>query len=260
MEMSFVLRHEQRAEFESTGVLRLPGFFPAAHVKPMAAALWTELAQRFGIERDRRDTWTVERPGQFQALIRSGIFDAPGKGFGAIADAFLGAGRWIEPKHFGAPLVTFPTGDWDVPHKMWHFDVPPTDCVNGIPAIRIFTLLAPLQPHGGGTCYIAGSHRVSLDRARAAAPGDRIRSTDMKGLLQREEPWFSALFARSGCDRERRFMVEGGVVRGVEVRVQEMTGAAGDTFVMHPAMFHTIAPNALHVPRLMLVQALTRHG
>ena len=142
---------------------------------------------------------------------------------------------------------------------MWHFDVPPTDCVNGIPAIRIFTLLAPLHPRGGGTCYIAGSHRVTLDRARAAAPGDRFRSTDMKGLLQREEPWFTALFARDGHDRVRRFMNEGGVVRGVPVRVQEMTGAPGDTFVMHPAMFHTIAPNALDMPRLMLVQALTRH-
>jgi hypothetical protein len=64
--MIFVLRHEQRAEFESNGVLRLPGFFPIADLIPMAAALWTDLAGRFGIERDRRDTWTVERPANFR--------------------------------------------------------------------------------------------------------------------------------------------------------------------------------------------------
>src|SRR5262245_64134491 len=127
--MSFVLRDAQRAEFESNGVLRLPGFVPAAHVTPMASAIWADLTERYDIERDRRDTWTVERPGHFQALIKSGAFDALGACYGAIADAFLGAGRWIKPKHFGQPLVTFRTGAWNVPHKMWHFDVPPTDCL-----------------------------------------------------------------------------------------------------------------------------------
>src|SRR5262245_13038757 len=100
VEVTFVLQREQRAEFESTGVLRLPGFFRKADVAAMASAVWTDLETRFGIKRDCRDTWTVERPAQFQALIARGVFDALDAGYSALADAFLGAGTWMRPKHF----------------------------------------------------------------------------------------------------------------------------------------------------------------
>lgn len=259
MEPTFTLSPEQRAAFEHEGVLRLPGFFPNDLIAPMAGRLWADLEKRFAIDRDRPETWARQRPAQFQALIRTGAFDALGPRIGALADAFLGTGNWEVPKHFGQPLVTFPTGGWDVPHTMWHLDVPPTACVDGLPFIRVFTFLEPVRPHGGGTCYVAGSHRVMIDRARHAA-GERLRSADVRVLMRREEPWFAALFSRHVAERERRFMSEGGVARGVEVRVREMLGEPGDAIVMHPAMLHAIAPNGLDRPRLMLVQALPRSG
>ena len=47
-------------------------------------------------------------------------------------------------------------------------------------------------------------------------------------------------------------MAEGAVVGGVAVRVDEMTGEAGDLILMHPAVLHASAPNARERPRLAL--------
>jgi hypothetical protein len=49
-----------------------------------------------------------------------------------------------------------------------------------------------------------------------------------------------------------------GMARGVEVRVRETVGESGDIYIMHPAMLHTIAPNALDQPRMMLAQTLAK--
>jgi hypothetical protein len=260
VEPAFSLSPEQRQIFERDGMLSLPGFVSRETIAPMLDALWEDMRRRFSIYRDRPETWAAQRPAQFQALVRSGAFDALGPRFTAIADYFLGPDTWERPPHFGGPLVTFPTGAWDVPHNVWHLDIPAAATLGEMAVIRTFVFLDTVRPRGGGTCYVEGSHRVVMDRARQAPPGERLRSAEMKTLLQKEEPWFTALFTRGGPDRERRFMVEGGEARGIRVRVRELTGAPGDAFIMHPAMLHTIAPNERDVPRLMLVQALNRHG
>lgn len=51
-------------------------------------------------------------------------------------------------------------------------------------------------------------------------------------------------------------MTEGVVIRGVPVRVEELTGEAGDVIVMHPRLLHAVAPNTLDTPRMMLLQFL----
>src|SRR5262249_53024132 len=155
----------------------------------------------------------------FKSLTRSGAFDALRVGSAAIADAFFGRGNWDDP--FGGPLVTFPTGSWTVPHNIWHLDAHPAEQVREPQMIKVFTFLEPVAPRGGGTCYVEGSNRVVIDRVKHAAPNESLRSADIKGILQREEPWFRALFTRGGPDREQRFMTDGGRARGVDVRVKE---------------------------------------
>jgi hypothetical protein len=44
------------------------------------------------------------------------------------------------------------------------------------------------------------------------------------------------------------------------VRLEEMTGAPGDVFLMHPAVLHAPAHNALDRPRLMLTVSVYRRG
>lgn len=267
MPQHFSLTPQQREIFDRDGMLRVPGFCSPTTLAPMVDALWEDMRRRFSLHRGQPETWKDARPAQFQRLVATGAFDALGPYVTDVADIFVGSGEWTVPPHFGFPLVTFPTGRWDVPHNVWHFDVPPQGRPphsrdmwrEGLPEIRTFVMLDKLESRGGGTCYIEGSHRVSMDRAEQS-PDQTLRSADMKKLLQAEEPWFAALFDKKTPDRERCFMVEGGEARGIKVKVKELTGEAGDAFIMHPAMFHTIANNARDVPRLMLVQALTRPG
>lgn len=248
-----------RAEFERTGVFRLRGFYDAAETAAMADALWADLGRRYGIARGRPESWTKERPAQFLALARSGAFRALGSvRLAALADAMLGAGAWSRPRYWGGPLVTFPNGVWDVPHAVWHLDYPGTGSIEAPPAIRVFTFLEAVTPRGGGTLYIAGSHRVVADLVQSIGPGAIMRSADVKAVLAVGDPWLAGLFKPDGGDRVQRFMIEEGWARGLPVRVEEMTGEPGDLIVMHPFVLHTVAPNELDAPRMMLVQSLNR--
>lgn len=257
------LSADQRAAFDAAGVLVLPGYFPAGDMAAMADAVWSDMHRRFGIDRQQPETWTIERPGKFQGLVRSGALRAFGsERLFAIGDAFLGEGAWLKPKphQTGAPLVTFSTGaKWDVPHRLWHLDTSASDCIDRLPAIRVFTFLEPSRPRGGGTPYIAGSHRFAMEIA-ARTPDAHLHSPDVRAVLEREHPWFAALFRAGGQDRVQRFMTDGAVINGTMVQVREMIGEPGDAVIMHPAVFHSIAVNELRRPRMMLMQVLAREG
>ncbi|HKD24031.1 MAG TPA: phytanoyl-CoA dioxygenase family protein [Rhizomicrobium sp.] len=257
MAPDFSLSPEQAAEFERAGMLHIPNFFPRRTMADMAARIWANLSARFGIDRARRETWTKERPAQFQALIESGAFDGLAPGLHTIADAFLGEDAWEPPSHICLPLVTFPSGGWDVPHTMWHIDQPPEDTIARPQIVRVFVLLEQVGAKGGGTCYVEGSHRVIADRA--AALRQRLRSAEVKDVLK-QDAWFAALFSAQAGNRESRFMSDGGLAWSVPVRVKETVGEPGDVYVMHPAMLHTAAPNGLNVPRMMLGQSLVSRG
>jgi hypothetical protein len=254
------LTSQQLAQFAQIGVVRLPGFLPNESVAAMADAIWTDLHRRYGVERDRRDTWMLEprSPRGWQALIRSGAFSPLATPeLLELGDAFLGHGAWTRPKRWGQPLVTFPTGDWDVPHASWHIDLPASGSLDRLSVLRIFAFLEPVEPRGGGTAYVAGSHRAVVDRAREAGR-DRLNSQHMRSVLKAEEPWLAELLTAGGADRVERFMRRWGEMRGHPVRVEEMTGEAGDVILMHPAMIHVGTPNALDRPRMMIVETFWR--
>jgi hypothetical protein len=254
------LTRTQWTTFETTGVVRLPGLIPRADAQAMADPIWDFLARRDGIRHEAPETWTKIRPAQFLPLARTGAFAAMASpGVITALDDVFGAGGWLRPARWGQPLVTFPAPDraWDVPHASWHLDLD-GKLAPGLPTdyLRAFALLTDLEPGGGGTAYVAGSHRLSIDWARQRGGGP-IRSAEARERLVREHPWFAALCSASDrADRMRRFMEVGATIEGVPVRVCEMTGEAGDVILMHPATLHTIAPNRREVPRMMLVQGI----
>ena len=257
MPKTFTLTDDQRAAFAARGVLRLPGFHPAETVAPMADAVWADMAARLGLVRDRPQTWTVVRPAQFQQVTGGGVFDALGSpALRALADALLGEGGWEAPRHWGQPLVTFPSARPDMPRPMWHFDLPGSDYRVGLPGLRLFTFLEPVTPGSGGTLVVAGSHRLALDIARKGGP---IPSALMRKKLKAAHPWFDEVVEMS-MDGVRGRLGAPVVIDGVPVAVEEMTGEPGDMIVMHPLMLHGLAHNGSDRVRMMAASTVWRRA
>ena len=252
----FTLSSHQRKVFDSQGVLRLPEFYPKADIDLMASRLWGDLEKRYGLRRDRSESWGVASPAHFQALKRSGAFDALGSPILlALADALLGVGHWNRPAHWGAPLVTFPTPVPTFLRPPWHLDIGGVEPLSPLPTQGIFTFLEPVAAHGGGTLYVVGSHRLAMELERQF--GGPVRSAQVRNGLASEHQWFERLLAASTAELRTLIAVDT-LVGGHAVRLDEMTGASGDLIVMHPAVLHGTAHNALDRPRLMLTEWIRR--
>jgi hypothetical protein len=244
------LSAEQRDAFDHLGVLRLPGFYPRADIDRMADRIWADLERRFGMVRDRPESWTVAMPAHFQALTRSDAFDALGsRQLFDLADALLGAGAWDKPRPWGGPLVSFPTPAPPLRRPPWHLDIGGSQRLSPLPILRTFTFLEPLSPGGGGTLLVAGSHRFALEIEREG--GGPVRSAAVRQRLKTDHPWFARLLAASSVEVRALVNVEA-QVGAHEVRREEMTGAPGDLIIMHPATLHATAHNGLDRPRMML--------
>ncbi|WP_372786712.1 phytanoyl-CoA dioxygenase family protein [Phenylobacterium sp.] len=228
-------------EYRREGAVRLVGAVPARDAEAMAATLRRKIEAR--PKRAARPAQLSSRTGEFAAMASPSVR--------AVLNEILG--DWEEPAHWGLPLVSFHTGEaaWDVPHEHWHVDLGarPQD-----PRLaRLFAVLAPSRPGGGGTGYIAGSH--VLIRALADAAGRALPSAQARKALAARSPWFAALTSPpTGEDRVRCFMREGSELDGTAVRVCEMLGDPGDVILMHPLLMHAPTPNVLATPRMMLAQ------
>jgi phytanoyl-CoA dioxygenase PhyH len=213
------LTDAQRATFDELGVVRVEGAFDTGAAAPMSDVIWRELERR-GIERDDRSTWTV------------------GTNWGAIC-------------------VTFPVPDAarDVPCEHWHIDAP-----YGLPAhpllgVKVFTLVADLEPGAGGTMLLAGSHRV-LEQFGRTQPSDVLaKNARARRALLRSDPFFVALRTPGDpAERIERFMHDETDVDGVPVRVVDVHGLAGDTWLVHQSTMHARPTNTGTAPRFMLAK------
>lgn len=120
-------------------------------------------------------------------------------------------------------LLSLPNqGKWRLDDLDWHVDVSSAG-PDMIPGIQVFAILDDLAPQGGATLALAGSHR--LDRSK---PGVREFHKNLK-----------------------RSTALSMTVDGVELSVLEMTGQAGDVYMMDMRLLHTPSINATKWPRLM---------
>src|SRR5262245_2194059 len=244
--------------FEQLGFVRIPGAFPATAAELIRQRLWDDLARRHGVRQDAPATWTVAQPSHFQALRRSGTFEALASTvLMGVLDDLLGAGAWLRPDHWGDSLVTFPDtrAAWDVPHAGWHIDWPARGAARPLFGCKVLAFVSPVAAGGGGTVLLAGSHRL-VERAVAASPsGTPGHSPALRKTLGAAHPWLRDLWSRTaGGDGSARFIRAGAWLDGVALPVVERTGAAGDAVVFHPWLFHAAAPNRARGPRMMVGQ------
>lgn len=133
---------------------------------------------------------------------------------------------------------------WAIPSGGWHLDL--LGIPNqGIPGIQMFTFIHDVSPTGGGTLVVAGSHRL-LD----ALP--TFEAQEAKKYVK-QLPFFRNLMSKTYLNRSE-FMKAGHIIGGVPVKVIEMIGVPGDVYIVDMRLWHTVAPNALETPRLMMSQ------
>ncbi len=251
---------ENRAEYERFGITRIPGALAQTHLDEISDRVWETLARRYNIRRDAPEGWKAHRSAKIIDLPDSLSFDeiaAPS--VCEAIDLFLGSGNWQPLKRWSKLLAAFPESRerWEVPHQSWHLDFRTSRAIAGNFGVRVFTCLADLEPGGGGTVVVAGSHRLVEGLMRRTS--SILHSADVRKLLMSTYPWIKALCSREAkTDRKQMFMEAGAVLDGTEVRVSEVIGAAGDVVLMHPWLLHAGATNCANVPRLVLSTTVFR--
>jgi Phytanoyl-CoA dioxygenase (PhyH) len=256
-----MLTAEQRKEFDRSGIIRLPGAIAPSAVQEMCDCVWDAVERRGEVRRDDPRTWKAQRTTGLHDLPESLNFQRIASPFVCDAlDGLFGTRTWERPERRFSMLVAFPESDkpWDVPSQGWHLDYPVVRGLEGNYAIRIFVSLVKLSHGGGGTLFIAGSHRL-LQSLVAKKKAERIRSADARRGLIRNSPWIKGLFSLDGkTDRVRRFINKSTMIDRQEVRVVEMKGEPGDVFLTHPALLHAISTNCSSEPRIALSGSVYR--
>ncbi len=164
----------------------------------------------------------------------------------ALVDELVG-GRALDRSIYRRPmtLITLPNIDsWRMPVN-WHADVPRLPS-GKLPGVQMFTFLEPVGPRGGGTCIVAGSHRL-LNDGRVVLPRDFPRAL-------KDEPFFRDLFAGRLVGDGANAALPAAHVANFRLEVMELTGEPGDVWLMDLRTFHSGAPNASDRPRLMVTE------
>ena len=139
-------------------------------------------------------------------------------------------------------------GKWEVPRSIWHLDMPRSAAM-GAPGPEMFTFMNKVEPKGGGTLVLAGSHRLLNDV-------EYLSSKNVKKRLKRHT-YFRELTGKGDDDRSR-FMEEVGNIDGVPVKVVELTGDPGDVYFVDLRLLHSIGANTSDQPRMMIAQRMPR--
>lgn len=118
-------------------------------------------------------------------------------------------------------LLSLPhQGRWSLNGLNWHVDIA-AQPADDIPGVQAFHLIDDVAPHGGATLALARSHRMTREVARA-----------LRASLKPPADAPAAL-------------------RAFDTEVIEMSGRAGDVFLMDMRVMHTPSINASKHIRMM---------
>jgi hypothetical protein len=259
-----ILTPDQLEEFDRRGVLRLRGLISADRVRRAREYVQRRLAQlglwkegAWCLGHSPRPQWpatglkTSKVIGNKHPDVEA-LLEEPG--LLAAVEALLG-GVAFDRVAYPRPsvLFTLPNSDtWTVPTG-WHVDTPRL-ASGRQPGVQLFTFLDTVEPRGGGTLVVAGSHRLLNE-------GRFIRVNEIRQLLCRHV-FFRDLYSegQSGVDDRARLLGQTGAVADIALEVVELTGAPGDAYMTDLRLLHTAAPNATDRPRVMATHRFAREG
>lgn len=128
-------------------------------------------------------------------------------------------------------LLSFPHNtDWRLSHLNWHLDLKPPKA-DQIPGVQAFILIDDVQPQGGATLALAGSHKLHYV--------SRVRNAHE--ILQQSSDF--------GANPEKYLKPQ--VIEGTPIQIVEMSGRAGDVYLMDLRVLHSPSTNARKSIRMM---------
>jgi hypothetical protein len=253
-----------RTTLEATGVVRIDGAFSRDRAAAMRRTVWSFVGQRDGAKADDPTTWPAggQWVGGMKKIKRRPVFDIlDNQPVRHALDAIFGAGEWTRPTNPGGQILfTYPgPGPWVLPDG-WHMDCGFESPTWPVFAVKAFAFFDNVDPCGGGTMVLPGSHRVVERYRETIPPGTGGGMVNWKRFL-RHDPWLASLLdGASMADHGRSLVGTSHEVDGVPVAVHELTGEPGDVVITHLHVFHSASPNTSSRPRQMIGKGVFRAG
>ncbi len=242
-------------ELNERGLIKLEGVVPIEEARKAfemvldlakehgiySAGSWMQSPSRFGYPKPFRNALnTLNRAEEFPTLIGAQLTPMIERLIGQPATP-LSPGQQI--------LFSLPSEDaWLVPSDAWHIDLPKIG-EKASPGLQAFTFLDDVEPKGGATLVIAGSHRLANNAAD-------LSSKKLKSQLQKEH-YFKSLLDPKRAPISNLAETKGSV-HGVDLEIVELSGNVGDVYLMDLRLLHTPAPNCSDKARLMLTGRFPR--
>ncbi len=219
--------------FHSEGYLRLGGAHSQRCLKPLRERILRELSRLKvwaggkSLGSSLNNLSPFQQIAKLSSMVKIADLDQTlntAEMRNAIADL---TGRSPQSGQGTQPLLSLPhQGPWSLGSLNWHVDLAAKSGAE-IPGIQVFYLIDDVVEHGGATLALARSHRV------AGVAAGRLRGS-----------------LKSPGDLEA-------VLSTSDTKIVEMSGRAGDVFLMDMRVLHTPSVNSSSRIRMM---ATTRFG
>lgn len=128
-------------------------------------------------------------------------------------------------------LISLPHKEkWSLNNLNWHLDLTPPK-TDQVPGIQAFILIDDVHPHGGATLALAGSHKLHYVR----------RDGNAHDVLRENSEFVMT---------PEKFL-EPQTVHGIQIQILEMSGRAGDVYLMDLRVLHSPSINSRREIRMM---------
>ncbi|WP_127531609.1 phytanoyl-CoA dioxygenase family protein [Paenibacillus kobensis] len=281
----FSLTDQQVEIFFDKGWIKIESAIPKELTEKAVELIWEELYKNWGLLQDDKSTWQNDfyllkenySEGIFRECSTTRLIDS--------IHCLLGKDRLeLDYNKLGIPFGWWPINlglgrdrEWTVPAGGWHWDgmhfINRVDSKEqGLILIAYFT---NVETKGGATLVAEGSHKLVTNFLSQYPEG--LEYKDAIPLFNRSHPWIRELTNSQtdisesdkkiivttdqilsendhtlSNDRVKRFMEEEYIdSNGINLRVVEVLGQAGDVFLCHPFLYHCGSPNHSGNPRIM---------
>ncbi|MDZ7864292.1 phytanoyl-CoA dioxygenase family protein [Acidovorax sp.] len=228
------LTKSQQNTFRSEGVLHLPDFIPRPRLKAVKDSILAELMRLRIWSGSKSLGSALDRLPAFQQIARlssqvkvPNLHDALCTPEVQAAVAALAGAQPVTAQGEQLLLSLPRQGTWSLAQLNWHVDVAPKPDPDEVPGIQAFYVIDDVVPQGGATLALARSHRLAPQVNGALRNALKSSGTDLAPAL-----------AASGT------------------ALAEMSGKAGDVFLMDMRTLHSPSVNASKHIRMM---ATTRY-